>query len=810
MAIVGLGGVGKTQVALQFAYRVQERYPEYSIFWVVLVSDSTVEQSYADIAGKLGLHKKGDDNVKKAVCEHLSSAMAGKWLLIVDNADDQELVFGSFEKVGVIDYLPKSDEGLVVMTTRSNEVAADFAQPDVITLLELPQEDSRILLCSLLIAKIDPQDGDLVEDLLHELEYLPLAIAQAAAYLNRTRIPIQRYLELLRRAEEDTMNLLSREFRDTTRYHGSRNAVGTTWLVSLDRIQDSNECATNILYFLSFIEPKAIPQSILPDCRSLETEEALALLCGYSSLTRRGDTDMFDMHSLVHIATRSWRYQQQNGEAAMALAISHLAEIFPDDNWPSRHLWREYLPHATRMLHGSGSQSGQSRYELFDKVGLCLSSDRRLIESARYHEQACQWDPGCMTENFGTLCIYKSNLAAVYNALGRTQLAIEILEPVVKAIREMRHRTAPDRLAIEHNLASAYRGDGRIEEATTLLECLVETQKGIFDSDDPSRLNAKHELAVAYCVGGRNREAIKLCKSVVESRRRTLDKDSPQRLASYRMLAYLYYRDGQVQQAIELYESVLDVKQKTLPKEDPERLSSEYELARAYFSHGHTSKAIELLEPVVKIRSRMLEEEDQNRLDSEEWLARAYLDRGQIQIATRLLESVLKVKTRIVEPNEGSLKRPVTEYYLVRAYLANGQMRKAIRLIESILQVQGRIVEPDKKSRYPPMMDYYLARAYLDNGRIQKAIKLFESSLRTETRTLAKGIFSRMTTECWLGKAYLVGGQVHKATRLLEHLVPFAENSLAPEDPIRAVSKELLREAHNQLGMRPNGFGELG
>jgi Cdc6-like AAA superfamily ATPase len=93
-AVVGLGGVGKTQVALQFAHWVKDNKPEYSVFWVPALSFGSFEQAYAEIAKKLGLRESSDkEDVKDSVQQHLGSDGAGKWLLVVDNADDMDLLY---------------------------------------------------------------------------------------------------------------------------------------------------------------------------------------------------------------------------------------------------------------------------------------------------------------------------------------------------------------------------------------------------------------------------------------------------------------------------------------------------------------------------------------------------------------------------------------------------------------------------------------------------------------------------------------------------------------------------------------------
>src|SRR5947209_5825777 len=119
LAIVGLGGIGKTQVALEFAYTVKANWPEYSIFWIPALSMESVEQVCGDIIRTIGITQgKDDKDVKELVRQRLSSEAAGKWLLIVDNADDMELLFGIGQSKGIADYLPESEHSLIVFTTR--------------------------------------------------------------------------------------------------------------------------------------------------------------------------------------------------------------------------------------------------------------------------------------------------------------------------------------------------------------------------------------------------------------------------------------------------------------------------------------------------------------------------------------------------------------------------------------------------------------------------------------------------------------------------------------------------------------------
>ncbi|KAK3305042.1 P-loop containing nucleoside triphosphate hydrolase protein [Chaetomium strumarium] len=537
IAVVGLGGVGKTQVALKFAYWVKDNKPEYSIFWVPALSRVAFEQAYVEMASKLPIRKRSEDeDLKESVRRYLSSEAAGPWLLIVDNADDIDLFFGPSDKPGGLnEYLPESEDGLVLFTTRSREVAVAVARNSVTELLEMdPQEAADYLKKSLIRSS-----GAGTAELLKELTYLPLAITQAAAYLNTTGVPITEYLRLLRGAE-DTASLMSREFHDDTRYRGSPNAVATTWLVSFDQICKSDGAAADLLSFMSCIEPKGIPQSILP---RFELEEqmvhAVGTLCGYGFLTRRGDSKIFDMHSLVHLATRIWIQGEGRTATIDEKATRHLATVFPDDDYTNCSLWREYLPHAFRVLQHSEGLDMEERSNLCFWVGRCLRVDGRIKEAVRYVEEACQWRNSHFAEDHPSRLASQHTLAGAYNANGQVKEAITLLEQVVAIKAETFAEDHPSRLASQHELAGAYNANGQVKEAIALLEQVVTIKAETLAEDHPSRLASQHVLAMAYKANGQVKEAVALLEQVVAIRAETLAEDHPDRLASQQWLTYI-------------------------------------------------------------------------------------------------------------------------------------------------------------------------------------------------------------------------------------------------------------------------------
>jgi tetratricopeptide (TPR) repeat protein len=633
VALVGLGGIGKTQVALQFAYLVKVKNPEYSIFWVSALSEASFEKAYAELSKELGVKKsKEDEDVKDLIRRHLRSEKAGKWLLIIDNADDIEVLMGSNEKRGIYRYLPASETGRVIFTTRSREVAGAVAGSHIVDLLEMSPEEAMVFVETTLTRKELLRDKATTVELVRELTYLPLAIAQAVAYLNQNQISVRKYLGLLQGTEQNKVSLLSREFYDQTRYERSQNAVATTWLVSFAQIQRFNKAAASILGFMSYIEPKAIPRSILPEIEPEEVmEHAIGTLKGYAFLSQRGDEEMFDMHSLVHVATRVWLESEGLTEQTMMDAICHIKEIFPPCDLTSREKWRGYIPHGLQLLNRSNWCRIAERYHLLLNVGLCLDQDRRFKEAIRCFEAAGEWKRDYFTEDGNSRLMSEHTLASTYLEYTlasaylddrQTKKAIEILEHIV-AVRRTLEDEDKTRLTSEHELARAYLDNGQIKEAIGILEHIVAVAERTLAKEDYSRLTAEHTLASAYLDNGQTKKAIKILEHIMVIEKTPGDKDNSQ-LSSEHELARAYLDDGQTKKAIEILEHIVAIEKRTLADDDDSRLLSEHELARAYLDNGQTKKAIEILEHIVAIEKRTLADDDNSRLISLDLLTDAY------------------------------------------------------------------------------------------------------------------------------------------------------------------------------------------
>ena len=200
---------------------------------------------------------------------------------------------------------------------------------------------------------------------------------------------------------------------------------------------------------------------------------AIGTLRAYSFVTRRGDGESYDMHRLVHFVTKLWVKEYSVTTDWYEKVITHLARIFPSDDWRNRSIWREYFPHALQVLRNTKALDIKERYDLCMAVGKCLQTDRRVGEAVVWLRECFLWRQGHFAEDHPDRLASQHALAGAYQANGQVKEAVQLLEQVVAIEKEVLAEDHPGRLASQHALAGAYHANGQVKEAVQLLEQVV-------------------------------------------------------------------------------------------------------------------------------------------------------------------------------------------------------------------------------------------------------------------------------------------------------------------------------------------------
>ncbi|KAI0859350.1 hypothetical protein F4860DRAFT_270605 [Xylaria cubensis] len=699
VAICGLGGVGKTQLVLELLYRAREKDQNCSAIWIQATSMESLDQGYHNVARQLGIGNPGgkDLDIKKLVQDYLSKDAAGPWILVFDNADEIQMWLDktgpeSQEPCRLMDYIPRSTYGRVIFTTRDRKVGVKLAQQNVMEVTKMTEDTALNMLRNCLIDKslVDTRPAD-AKAMLAWLTHLPLAIAQAAAYINENGVTLADYLALLDCQEQEIIDLLTEEFEDDARYSNTKNPVATTWLVSFQQIQQRDPLAADYMSFMACIDHKDVPQLLLPPGPSRKREiDAIGTLNAYSFITRRVEDLAIDMHRLVHLVIRNWLRQKGSFAEWTHQAVTRLDEVFPDPEHRNRATWRAYLPHARHVLGSSlVAKDDHSSISLRWKIALCYYSDGRFGEAEAFFQQILEF---------------------------RTR------------VLGAEH---PDTLKCVGKLALTYHAQSRFPEAKVLGLRAMEAQKRVLGEDDPETLSTMSHLAMTYSDLSQWKEAEELELQTMELRKRVLGLEHPDTLVGMSNLVYLYNCQGWWKQAEEIGKQTITARKKVLGLEHPDTLLSIGNLAHTYNNQERYKEAEELLVQVMNTRIRVLGKDHPHTLSGMSNLGVSYHNQGRWDEAEAIQSQVVASRKALLGPEHFSTLTSMA--HLTLTYHSQGRQVEAEELGLQVMESRRKLLGPEHHHTLNSMSS--LASIYLEK-QPEKAEELLLQALAIRIRVL--------------------------------------------------------------------------
>lgn len=650
-AVDGLGGIGKTQIALEIACRIRDKHPDCSVFWVPAIDATSFENAYREIGRELrvrGIDQYNAD-VKSLVNAALSHRDSGTWLLVVDNADDAKLLLDKTTS-SLAQYLPSNKNGSILFTTRNRGVAVDLVgtQPeDIITVGEMDRDEARQLL-TMGLKDEQVRDAASTASLLDLLANLPLAIKQATSYMAKTGITITRYLDDYRssNADESMAKLLSRDFEDRTRYRGTNNPVATTWLISFEHISRDNQLAAEYLRLICFFAEKDIPTSLLRRADDgLQFDEAIGVLKAYAFITQREDQDSFDIHRLVSLAMRNWLDSKGEHVEYRAKAIQRVAQVLPYPDHENRDVWTKYLPHAQSVLHRRGvtvdngkeerdssfSSLKQSASKAWKKYGRPALKSRRGVADSESHERDLLFDVG--------LSLYYRGKYA--EAEATCQEAHESWE---KALG----RDHPDVLRSLNNFGIALGHGGKYAEAEVIHRRALKLKSKTFGQDHPETLESMNNLGSSLDYQGKHAEAAEMHQKVLDIREKALGQDHPDTFSSINNLANALDSQGKHAEAEEMHRKVFSLMDRALGHDHPDTLASMNNLGNTLHSQGKHAEAAEIYQKALGLSEKTLGHDHPDTIMSMINIGNVLNSQGKRAEAERMHSKALRLNERVV------------------------------------------------------------------------------------------------------------------------------------------------------------------
>ncbi|KAJ5261105.1 hypothetical protein N7478_011700 [Penicillium angulare] len=681
IALVGLGGVGKSLLASEYTYRVRSESPGTWVFWAHASNEARFEQSFRDIADELKLPGRRDSgvNVFQLMENWLREEKHGRWICVIDNVDDDFLCSLPAAKKDhksqglantltkpLIQYVPRRPHGFTILTSRSREIALKMVNDkDLIDV----QQMERFEALDLFQRKMDqPEDIKECQQLVETLELMPLAIVQAASYIRHRapRYSVSQYLSDLRSDREAT-ELLQEEIRHTYRDWEASNSILLTWQTSFQYISQIRPSAADLLSLMSFFDRQGItahlvqpdysskaisPAEVGSDSSDSESstsdiyvafEKDVDTLRDFSLISVNEGGTSFIMHRLVQLSTRAWLKSNKQEEQWKEKFIKSLAKDFPSGDYETWEQCRALYPHVKSAI----SQRPKSRecqttlsgllyrgawyafgLGLFGDMEEMASKSKKLRIKLLGHRSEVALESTAM-------------LAIAYRSQGRCEDAERLEVQVMETHKTKLGKEHPDMLASMANLAATYRNQGRWEEAELLEVQVMETHKTKLSEDHPDTLKSMANLAATYRNQGRWEETAELEVQVMETRKTKLGEDHPSTLTSMANLASTYWNQGRWEEAEQLFVQVIETSKMTLGEDHPSTLTSMANLASMYWDQDRWEEAEQLEVQVMETRKTKLGEDHPDTLTSMGNLAMTWKTLGHDVKAIDLLRNCL-------------------------------------------------------------------------------------------------------------------------------------------------------------------------
>jgi tetratricopeptide (TPR) repeat protein len=581
--------IRKSQIAIEYAYRLRKKHPQTQIFWVYAATNARFEQAYQDIAEKLKIPRRDDpkSNRRKLVFDWLSDKSHGHWLMVLDNADDRSLFFSKIDantscesntQSYLADYLPLSsiEHGSLVITTRNKKLGSELTdEQDPIDVLPFKHAEAELLLESKMLKGY--WDIAVARDLLEVLGYIPLAITQAAAYMRQNRVSMEKYLKALSQSDSNLVEHLTTELLDPRRRRDAPSSVFLTWKLSFDQINKEEPRAAEMLSLMAFLDRQGIPEMLLRRNEHLDVKDtnAIGTLQAFSLITAERDQETYSVHRLVQLSTQTWLSLQESRDTWEEMALELLSKQFPNGEHENRKKCNALLPHAIAVLKykptlNSSLLRATILYNLawFDwRQGRYKSASVRCEESYSERRRTMGLDNPKTLNSLGLL-------ASTYQNQGRWKEAEDLEVQVMETSKRVLGAEHPDTLTSMANLASTYWNQGRWKEAEDLKVQVMETSKRVLGAEHPDTLTSMANLASTYRNQGRWKEAEDLEVQVIETRKRVLGAEHPATLTSMNNLAHTFYKQGCNEEATQLMEHVVKTLTTTIGANHPNILAS--------------------------------------------------------------------------------------------------------------------------------------------------------------------------------------------------------------------------------------------
>ncbi|MGB5055166.1 MAG: FxSxx-COOH system tetratricopeptide repeat protein, partial [Nitrospirales bacterium] len=466
-AFTGLGGIGKTQTAVEYAFRYKDDYQH--IFWIKAEFKETLTSDFAQLASLLNLPEKqvqDQQEIVKAVQRWLQRH--DHWLLILDNADDLFLIQP---------FIQGLQTGHILLTTRAQATGTIFR----VEVQKLPEQEGVVFLLrrAKLITKDTPY-ATIPQELrtqalaiVRELDGLPLALDQAGAYIEETQCGLAGYLDLYR---THGVELLKERSLFAP---GHPDPVATTWVLSFQKIEQANPAAAELLQFCAFLHPDSIPEELITEGASelgpvlgpvaenpISFNPAIGEILKFSLIHRDMNTHTLDIHRLVQSVIQK-SLEGGTPNQWLERVVRAMNRVFPEvefKHWPQCDRLLLQAQHCAALIITNNIQLLEGA-QLLNKTAIYLKERARYTEAEPLYQRALAIREQALGPTHSHVAMSLNNLGELYRNQGKYAKAEPLFQRALAIVEQALGPTHPHVATSLNNLAGLYHNQGKYAEA---------------------------------------------------------------------------------------------------------------------------------------------------------------------------------------------------------------------------------------------------------------------------------------------------------------------------------------------------------
>ena len=790
--IAGLSGSGKTQIALEYAYRFKDQY-DY-VWWVPAETETLIMKAYQEFAARMQLIKTAQqdgDSIIRTVLDWMSNH--NRWLFIYDNLE---------AITAECPWWPRSNCGNIIITTQNSQ----FLIGDIHIVREFSDDDAYAFLNKRTGKKYDHAHA---VQLSERLGYFPLALEQAAAYI-RNASSFKEYLELI--------NAYGLEILEETEgIYDYAKSVAATWNIAFQKI--TNEAARQLLYLCAYLAPENIEAALfyvnaelLPTClresmlTKIKKNRVWNELTKYSLLYRDAEKDSFSMHRLLQEVVRD-KCSDNPQWVQHCLAILNEVYFFEYGNVATQNQFVKLTPHVDALL--STATLCLPDYNAQKAIAGMFAEGGRGFYYLGYYHQALDWyqkalairEKGNGKEHLDTASTYH-NIAMVYVCLGDYPKALELLLRALEISEKALGKVHPE-TTIEYScIAVVYAHKGDYSKALGLFQKVFAIRERVLGNDHPDTATSYSNIAGMYDCQGDYQKALEWYQKALAICEKVLGKEHPDTAATYSNIAGVYHRLGNYPKALELLQKALAIHEKLLGKDHPDTATPYNNIAGVYDSLGNYSKAFEWYNKALVICEKVFGNAHPKTAITYNNIAQVYYVQGDYPVALEWHQKALVIRERVLGKDHPDTAN--SYHNIAGVYGSQDDYQKALEWYQKALVIREKVLS--KEHPETAATNNGIAGVYGSQGDYQKALEWYQKALAIREKVLGKEHPETAATYNDIAGVYNSQGDYQKAFEWYQKALAIREKVLGKEHPDSAATYNNIARVYEREGDTPKAL----